>query len=508
MDILLVPITDITKHIINKKYLTYEDNMLNMMLYGLLGTVLALICRYILQFDKMNIYNYIKWHIDYKILNKKVTIFHPYYSNKYEPSKWESIEEIPKTNFIRRGLFKSEDVTIFLTVYCKILKEYMLELNPNEGSRLYRDVFTFNKDNKEKPITTISKALDNLFYIHNKISVVAYINGYFIYLDCRNIKDSLVLFYCKKKEPVDIFLNILYDTYKELNKKNITDLQVFEPDVKLDVAEKSIGLVKKQLTFDNFVSRYKELIITQLDSFKNNEINKDNIFIDNNLGFLLHGTYGTGKSFLISAIANYLNRSIFNINFAKIKTKSKFREIMSIENIDKYVFCFDEFDYLLTSIIDKDDDKVNFDHQFKLNMLSKQLIGLKDNKEASEKVSEQIKKLMEEGISDDLTYEFILSELSGITSVQNRIIVATTNFLDKIPKALLRPGRFDVVLQLDKFNKDEIIELLIKLYNPSEKIIKKLDSIKFKEYTFTPSDIIFNKHYHTNIYSMIKYLSE
>ena len=265
----------------------------------------------------------------------------------------------------------------------------------------------------------------------------------------------------------------------------------------------NVGLVKPQLTFDNFISVHKSLILKHLDKFRERKINEENIFIDNNLGFLVHGTYGTGKTFLISAIANYLNRSIYNINFAKIKTKSEFRKIMNKDNISKYVFCFDEFDYLLSSVLDKNKNDSERNLHLKIQILSQQISTVKEKESASEIIKE-MKKIMEDGTSDELTYEFMLSELSGITSVNDRIIVATTNFINDIPDALKRPGRFDIILHFDKFNKTEIIELLANLYHVDPSTLTKF---KFKEYLFTPADIIMKRNTFEKIKDMIKYLT-
>ena len=84
----------------------------------------------------------------------------------------------------------------------------------------------------------------------------------------------------------------------------------------------------------------------------------------------------------------------------------------------------------------------------------------------------------------------MLSELSGTTSTTGRIIVGTTNFPEKIPDSLKRPGRFDVMLELGKFNHSEIKELLENIYKPNNDDRKMLDNVKFLENKYTPACII------------------
>jgi hypothetical protein len=508
MDTLIVPITDIIKHMIDQTYLTYEDKKLNMMLYCLVGVVLSLISKKIIKFNPINFCKYINWIINFGIKEKKIfcypcedLYYTPYDMNTTDTSELYTFEQI----IVQMPYFQ-----ILMKTLYKINQDHVDTNNTTMRKSIYRfgsisNNFNFNIKYNINDIFNVAKQYKNNIY------VIAYINGYNIYIVLdKNINnnDSIIRFFCKKQDCIKIFLDFVSEKHKEFFPTNIITRDVYEASSVVGTPHINIGLVKTQLTFDNYVSRFKKTILTYLDNFKNHKINEDNIFIDNNLGFLVYGTYGTGKTFLISAIANYLNRSIFNINFARIKTKSKFREIMSPDNIEKYVYCFDEFDYLLTNVIKSSDSKeAESDVKFKIQALSSQLIAVRDNERACEEISKQIKTLMEDGISDNITYEFILSELSGITSVQNRIIVATTNFIDNIPKALLRPGRFDVVLHLDTFNKEEIIELLIKLYKPSEKEINKLDFINFKQNKFTPADIIMNKTNYPTLTEMIKYLS-
>jgi SpoVK/Ycf46/Vps4 family AAA+-type ATPase len=259
---------------------------------------------------------------------------------------------------------------------------------------------------------------------------------------------------------------------------------------------------------DNYVSRYKPQLQAKLNAFRDGTLFKNNPYLDNNLGILLHGGYGTGKSYLVSAIANYLGRDICNVNFTRIKTKSEFRNIINAEFCKKYVYCFDEFDYLLADILGQDSNSADAkaEVQLKIHALTAQLASVKDNKELSAEIIKQLKTLMEEGTSDNLSYPFILSELSGINSVTGRIIIATTNFIDRIPPALTRPGRFDYVLELDCFNSGEIRELLAKLYRPNAKELEKLEKSVFPEDKYTPSQIILKACEYPRLTDMVKYL--
>jgi chaperone BCS1 len=236
---------------------------------------------------------------------------------------------------------------------------------------------------------------------------------------------------------------------------------------------------------------------------------------------MLHGYYGSGKTFLISAIANYTKRDIYSINLAKIKTITAWRKIMSPSNLEKYVFAIDEMDYVLGELLLEEVSAVSSggsgnaggvgssgsdEVKLKIQMLSVQ-ISTTDDVKMKELLVKEMKLLMETNTSNDkLTYQFLLGELSGLLSTQNRILIATTNFPDKIPGALKRPGRFDILLELGKFNNDEIKELLIKLYNPNKEDLLLLNRTKFPDGKYTPAELIMNASENKNLKYLIKKL--
>lgn len=334
--------------------------------------------------------------------------------------------------------------------------------------------------------------------INDSLPCLAYVNGYAIYSPTQGYTTSMTI-YCDDYDSLEYFVKYLKNLYKSLNYvKDDGNLQIHEYNVN---GHTDVGQVNVNLTMENYVSRHKKFIISKLDAFKNNKL-FEHPFIENNLGVLLHGNYGTGKSFLISAFANYLNRHILVINFAKIRTKTQFRQYFTHENNKNYVYCLDEFDYLLTDLLNN--EKHIEDRKLKIELLSKQLSMTKDNKDVAEKLINELKQLMENNEDDKMTYEFFLSELSGLSSTSGRCMIATTNFLDKIPDALKRPGRFDIILNLSFFNKMEIVEMLKKLYPRSNH--NNLDTYNFKENTFTPSQLVHMRGMYDNLEDMVKEL--
>jgi chaperone BCS1 len=49
----------------------------------------------------------------------------------------------------------------------------------------------------------------------------------------------------------------------------------------------------------------------------------------------------------------------------------------------------------------------------------------------------------------------------------------TTNYLDKIPKNMMRPGRIDMVIEIGYANKDQFIDMINDFYKNDDKIKKE-----------------------------------
>lgn len=187
-------------------------------------------------------------------------------------------------------------------------------------------------------------------------------------------------------------------------------IRVFTPSV-LD----TMRIVKR--TFENVYvpKEIKDQITVNVDNF----MFRKRWFLDNaipyHFGIMLYGPAGTGKTSLAQAIANYVPRStIFYMNGDDIMYLPKLIKLMEIDQVSSK--------YPKVVIVE------DIDCGFDAGKLSKR----DKNEDDSEKT----------GLAT------LLNSLDGISAPFNTIFIFTTNHIEALDPALIRPGRIDMCLEI------------------------------------------------------------
>ncbi|KAJ4959838.1 hypothetical protein NE237_019748 [Protea cynaroides] len=153
-------------------------------------------------------------------------------------------------------------------------------------------------------------------------------------------------------------------------------------------------------------------------------------------GYLLYGPPGTGKTSMIAAMANLLNYDIYDLELTAVKNNTELRKLL-IETSGKSIIVLEDIDCSLDLTgkrkdkeKDEKDDSNNPDPNENLQ---------KGKEESNEKRS-----------SSDVTLSGLLNFIDGLWSScgEERIIVFTTNHVEKLDPALIRTGRMDMHIQL------------------------------------------------------------
>lgn len=168
-------------------------------------------------------------------------------------------------------------------------------------------------------------------------------------------------------------------------------------------------------------------------------------------GMVLYGPPGTGKTNIARAVSKTFSRNVKIINGPELKqefvgiSERKLRELFSDatyewnrrkEESDIYVFIFDEIDALFP-------------------------------KRNGNIVSGSVK------ADNSMTTQF-LTLLDGVNSPRNIFIIGTTNRLEDLDEALLRPGRLELQIEIglpDENDRLEILKLKTKRLSNSELLL-------------------------------------
>lgn len=130
-------------------------------------------------------------------------------------------------------------------------------------------------------------------------------------------------------------------------------------------------------------------------------------------GYLLYGPPGTGKSSLIAAMANYLKFDIYDMELSSLRSNSDFRRML-ISTKNKSIIVIEDIDCTI-DLQNRDDGAHNYNDS-----------------------------------ESQVTLSGLLNFIDGLWSScgDEKIIVFTTNFKEKLDPALIRPGRMDMHIHM------------------------------------------------------------
>ncbi|XP_051207016.1 AAA-ATPase At3g28610-like [Lolium perenne] len=171
----------------------------------------------------------------------------------------------------------------------------------------------------------------------------------------------------------------------------------------------------------------KQSIMDDLDDFRNNKDYYRRIGRAWKRGYLLHGPPGTGKSTMIAAMANYLNYDIYDIELTTLHSNYDLRKLF-IETKSKSIVVIEDIDCSLD-----------------LSGHRATMMPPTQDDELDDVASERKRRR-----GSMLTLSGLLNFIDGLWSAHSgeRIIVFTTNHLDKLDPALIRRGRMDKHIEM------------------------------------------------------------
>jgi hypothetical protein len=197
------------------------------------------------------------------------------------------------------------------------------------------------------------------------------------------------------------------------------------------------------------------------------------------LGFMFHGPPGVGKTSTIKAIANEGRRHIINVQLSEIKTKAQLHHLFFNDEVhvwngvqtEKYTIPVSERLYVIEDIDAMGDTVLRREWKKPVAATSK---PKEDDPFMSREKEEK----------DTIDLAFILNLLDGTLEANGRILAITTNFPERIDRALIRPGRIDMIVNFKKCNLAVVQEMVRSFYD-SDTVVND-ESLNYK---WSPAEV-------------------
>ena len=205
-----------------------------------------------------------------------------------------------------------------------------------------------------------------------------------------------------------------------------------------------------------------------------------------NLGILLYGEPGCGKTRFIKLLLNYTKRHGIDIKLNDQLDLRKLSRIIYNEDIgDNYIIQQDERILIFEDIDAMGDVVKDRDLVLKSKM---------EEKEFKSKLVEQGNQIIPvspvlKKIPPNNNLSYFLNMIDGLHECSGRIIVLTTNKIDVLDKAVIRPGRIDIKLNFQKFSRYDVLRIM-KIYWKDEARNLRLEDIRPEvEMKYTSAEI-------------------
>jgi len=220
---------------------------------------------------------------------------------------------------------------------------------------------------------------------------------------------------------------------------------------------------RKPLEYLYLQEKKKKTLVNYLNNFKEGRENYEKYGMPYKGGIILSGSPGCGKSSTIIAIGTFLDKDIFYIDLGKITTNTELQLLLDhikMNHQNGGIVIFEDID-CMTDIV--------FKRSATIEPHSKKTKNEKNDKD------------------DKLNLSFLLNVLDGTLAPENFIFIITTNHLDKLDPALIRSGRMDINIVLDKCDRYQLKTIYSDLY--SKHLQPELLN-KFPENTYIVADVI------------------
>ena len=178
--------------------------------------------------------------------------------------------------------------------------------------------------------------------------------------------------------------------------------------------------------FHNIFGEEARLIEKRVKFFLENREWYDTRGVPYQLGLMLSGPPGTGKTSCVRAIANLTRRHIINVNFSNIRSATQLKNLFFSEKLSVYT-----------------DSSLNESQTFVIP-IDQRIYVLEEIDAVGDVLKQRTGTSQASALPDEVTLGEILTTFDGTVESPGRIIIMTSNHPELLDAALTRPGRVDV----------------------------------------------------------------
>jgi chaperone BCS1 len=189
----------------------------------------------------------------------------------------------------------------------------------------------------------------------------------------------------------------------------------------------------------------KEHLLQDVAQFRKSKQRYQSLGVPYHRGYLFYGPPGTGKTSLVSALAAHFGLSVYIVNLSDFTDRSLMSAINQVPAHS--VLLFEDIDCMKSS-----QSRVGADSAH--GQARSVALSTKEN------VSIQV----------GVTLSGLLNVLDGFHAPTGVLFVMTTNHVEKLEQALLRPGRIDYKLCLGKASDQQKVELYRRFFPDSSEV--------------------------------------
>ncbi|AEO64106.1 uncharacterized protein THITE_2109894 [Thermothielavioides terrestris NRRL 8126] len=177
-------------------------------------------------------------------------------------------------------------------------------------------------------------------------------------------------------------------------------------------------------------------------------------------GYLLYGPPGTGKSSLSLALAGFFKMRIYIVSLNSVTANEENLATLFAELPRRCVVLLEDIDTAgLTHTRDGEnqaDNAVNNDEEAPTR--NRRQPGTNNNNNNNNP----------NNTTGRLSLSGLLNILDGVASTEGRVLIMTTNHLEKLDKALIRPGRVDMMVKFGRADAGMTAAIFRAIYAPLE----------------------------------------